>query len=70
MSQLESNLGALAVEISAEDRASLDELSTPVLPFPAQFLDNVKTAIHNDTSINGDRRDKWPMSPDGDADRW
>lgn len=70
MAQLEDNLGALAVELSPEDVARLDELSAPTLPFPCDFLEGVRTCIHGGTTINGESRPPWPLAPEGDHDRW
>ena len=37
LDQLRSNLASLDVTLSAEQRATLDEVSAPTLPFPARF---------------------------------
>ncbi|MCA9285448.1 MAG: aldo/keto reductase [Phycisphaerales bacterium] len=68
--QLDDNLAALDVVLRPEHRARLDELTTPALPFPNEFLDLVKTAINNGTTVNGDTREAWPLSPERDDERW
>jgi len=70
VAQLEDNLGALALTLRPEDSARLDELTAPSLPFPHEFLEQVQTAIHNDTTINGVTCGPWHLSPAGDKDRW
>lgn len=70
MAHLEDNLGAVDVVLTAEQTATLDELTTPELPFPGAFIDGVKTAIYHGTTINGETRDAWPLGPTGDDDRW
>ena len=70
MAQLEDNLGALSVRLSAEEVARLDELSAPTLPFPSEFLEGVRTCIHGGTTIDGESRPPWPLAPEGDHDRW
>ena len=70
MSHLEDNLKALDLPLTDAHRARLDELSAPALPFPHQFLDMVKTAIHNGTTVNGDSRDAWQLGPKDDSERW
>jgi aryl-alcohol dehydrogenase-like predicted oxidoreductase len=49
--QLEENLGALGVELSAGHRAALDAVAAPQLGFPRSFLesDGVRELIYGDT---------------------
>ncbi|MCM4084331.1 aldo/keto reductase [Actinoplanes sp. TRM88002] len=52
--QLDANLGSLDVEISAEHRARLDELTTVKLPFPFPLLEStVPLWQHAGATING-----------------
>ncbi|HMN95856.1 MAG TPA: aldo/keto reductase [Phycisphaerales bacterium] len=68
--QLLDNLGALSLSLSPSQIERLDELSKPALPFPHEFLELVRSAIHNGSTINGVTPPPWPLSPKGDADRW
>lgn len=70
LQQLEDNLGAMHVSINAEERAQLDALTVPELPFPCEFLDIVRDGIQNGATINGVRSNAWPMSPQSDAERY
>lgn len=70
MKHLQDNLAALDITLTDQHLKTLGELSEPALPFPHQFLDAVRTAIHNGTTINGIHRDRSPLSPEGDSDRW
>jgi len=70
LEHLDANLAALDVELTEGQIAKLDELSKPNLNFPHDFLDGVKAAIQNGTTVNGDTRDPWPLSPEGDKDRY
>jgi aryl-alcohol dehydrogenase-like predicted oxidoreductase len=70
LAQLEDNLGAMAITLTAEDVRRLDEASAFPRPFPWEFLEYVRTGIHNGTSINGVKTDEWPLSPANDAERW
>ena len=67
---ISANLGALEVRLTAEDVSRLDELTKPSLPFPCEFLDGVRTAIHHGATIDGESRDPWPLGPESDDDRW
>ncbi len=68
--QLEANLASLEVSLSAQDMASLDELSEPTLPFPHMFLGFAKDAIQNGATVNGSPSEVWVNSPADDDDRW
>ncbi|HEY4242569.1 MAG TPA: aldo/keto reductase [Kofleriaceae bacterium] len=53
LAQLDDNLKALDVTLSAADIARLDQLSEPALPFPSNMM-KMFPAIHNGgTSVNG-----------------
>ncbi len=68
--QLIDNLGALDVVLTDAQRLTLDALTTPELPFPHEFLELVRTAIQNDTTIDGVTCGPWHLSPKDDGDRW
>ena len=68
--QLDDNLAALDVTLTAEHVSRLDALSTPRLNFPADFLANGAAFYHGGTTINGRSAPPWPLSPRGDDDRY
>lgn len=70
MEQLEDNLGALEVHLTAEQIKALDEVSRPVLNFPHGFLENVKAFGYNGSTINGQAAPVNPMSPASDSERY
>jgi aryl-alcohol dehydrogenase-like predicted oxidoreductase len=70
MGQLEDNLGALEVHLTAAQIKALDDVSQPVLNFPHQLLDNVKAFGYNGATINGQPSAVNPMSPATDAERY
>jgi len=51
--QLDDNLAAASLALSAAHVAKLDELSTPTLNFPAGFMDAVPGFAYAGTTING-----------------
>lgn len=70
MDQLDANLGALDVELSAEQTKKLDEASDMPQAFPHAFLENIPTVIQGGTTVNGESRDAWDMAPKNDDERW
>lgn len=70
MDQLNSNLRSLSVDLSADDLATLDELSTPTLNFPHEFLRNAIVPTQNNTTINGVSSTQWTAAPKNDDERW
>ncbi|MGP1347653.1 MAG: aldo/keto reductase [Phycisphaerales bacterium] len=70
MDQLESNLRACELELSAEDMAELNEASKPTLPFPCDFLDFTIKTVQSGTTINNRPSEVWDLSPANDAERW
>lgn len=70
MEQLEANLAALTVSLSAEQTARLDEVSTVPQAFPHEFLKNIPTVIQGGTSINGVSQALWDMAPQHDGERF
>ncbi len=68
--QFHDNLGALSVELTADQIARLDAASKPTLNFPADFLHGVASATHGGISINGRLPDPWPLAPKNDAERF
>jgi aryl-alcohol dehydrogenase-like predicted oxidoreductase len=70
VAQLQDNLGALAVKLSADQVARLDEVSKPTLSFPHEFLRNVASVVHGGITINGQTPAPWPLAPKTDAERF
>lgn len=70
LSQLESNLEALEVSLSAEQGARLDAASDPGTVFPHGFLVNTRHVMQSGAAINGLASEPWPLAPKGDAERW
>lgn len=58
--QLEDNLAAASLTLTAEHVAKLDEMSQPTLNFPAQFLAATPSFAYAGTTINGR---SGPMAP-------
>jgi len=69
LEQLDANLAALDVDLPDDQRARLDEVSAQPQAFPYDFVNNVKTVIQNGTTVNGEHRDVWDMSPQNDDER-
>jgi aryl-alcohol dehydrogenase-like predicted oxidoreductase len=70
MEQLEDNLAALDVELTAEDVETLDGLSAPDPIFPHSFLQSIAAGIQNGATVNGIPSEIWPLSPETDEQRW
>jgi len=70
MEQLEDNLGALDVKLSADQIKTLDEASRPALNFPHDFLERVKTFGYNGATIDGQVSPVNPASPANDSERY
>lgn len=67
--QLDDNLAALDVKLTAEQTAKLDELSKPKLNFPADFLPAAAAIQNGGTWVNGERLDPspWGVTKKGEA---
>jgi aryl-alcohol dehydrogenase-like predicted oxidoreductase len=70
LDQLEQNLAALDLVLSAEQVATLDKLSQPVLNFPANFLKAANMFMHAGATVNGEKSTVWPLAPASDAERY
>ena len=70
MEQLDDNVGALDVKLTAEQIASLDKASTPALPFPCDMLTMVPAFAFGGTNINGQASQAWPNAPQNDKERF
>jgi aryl-alcohol dehydrogenase-like predicted oxidoreductase len=70
LDQLEQNLEALDVELTPEEVAALDKLSTPTLNFPANFLKSANMFMHAGATVNGEKSIVWPLLPKSDTERY
>ena len=68
--QLDDNLGALEVKLTADHVAALDKATTPVLSFPADMLHAVPTFAFGGTTINGQASQPWGQAPQNDKERF
>jgi diketogulonate reductase-like aldo/keto reductase len=53
LSQLDDNVGAVDVHLTAEELARLDALTKPTLGFPHTVLARAPDLINNGTTVNG-----------------
>lgn len=70
MAQLEDNLAALEVTLTAAHVEKLDAVSKPSLPFPCDFVANSPAFYFGGTTIDGKSAPVWPMAPKDDTDRY
>jgi aryl-alcohol dehydrogenase-like predicted oxidoreductase len=70
MDQLTDNLASLDVRLTAPQLEKLEALSKPKLNFPADFIANGASFVHGGTTINGRSAAPWPLSPEGEGDRY
>ncbi len=68
--QLEQNLAALDVPLTAAHTAPLDTASRPTLGFPHAFLQFASMISGGGTTVNGEASVAWPMAPKNDAERY
>jgi aryl-alcohol dehydrogenase-like predicted oxidoreductase len=70
LDQLEQNLAALDVGLSADQIARLDKLSKPTLGFPMQFLNVASMFSQGGTTVNRETATVWPLAPKNDGERY
>jgi aryl-alcohol dehydrogenase-like predicted oxidoreductase len=70
VAQLEANLRALEVRLTAEQLKRLDVASEIVPPFPYRFLDFTRSTLQCGATINGVASEPWPLAPRNDEERW
>ncbi len=61
--QLDQNLAALDVTLSAEQIAALNKVSEPTLNFPAPFFRMIPMFAQGGTTVNGTKSVVWPLVP-------
>ncbi len=67
--QLDENLAALELRLTADQLARLDEVSRPTLSFPHEFLKFTVNNTQGGTTINGRDSEVWPLAPKSPAER-
>ncbi len=70
LGQLEKNLASMEVVLEDSHVTRLDAASAYDLPFPQSFLSRIAPSIQNGTTVDGVTSEEWPLSPEGDDDRW
>ena len=71
MQQLDDNLAACSLHLTAEETKRLDTLTEPPSCFPHEFLSNlIPNTIQAGTSINGRHTQPWPLAPQNPSERW
>jgi hypothetical protein len=63
LEQFEDNVQALELTLSAEQRAALEAVSAPQLPFPIPFLVGAPGVYAGGTTINGEESKVSPVLP-------
>ena len=63
VAQLEDNLKAMEVRLGAQHRKALDEVSQPMLSFPADFLTRAGSFSRGGMTLNGETYDVLPYLP-------
>ena len=61
LDQLDANLTALDVRLPPEHVLALNEVSKPVLNFPAAFLSGAVSFMHNGLTVNGVPSEALPL---------
>ncbi len=70
LEQLDANLKALDFTLTPEQIASLDNVSRPVLNFPADFLAQSPSIGHAGATVNGVPSQRTFLVPKDDSSRW
>jgi aryl-alcohol dehydrogenase-like predicted oxidoreductase len=70
MDQLDQNLAAIDLALTADQIARLDTLSKPTLGFPMQFLNVASVFSQGGTTVNGEKSTVWPLAPKSDGERY
>jgi aryl-alcohol dehydrogenase-like predicted oxidoreductase len=70
LQQLDDNIGAADVKLSAEQIGKLDALSKPQLPFPANMAGMEAAIMNGGTNVNGQFAPAWSNTPANDDERY
>ncbi|MEP6783367.1 MAG: aldo/keto reductase, partial [Acidobacteriota bacterium] len=63
LDQLDQNLSALDVKLTAAQVEALDRVSEPSLNFPAPFFRMIPMFAQGGTTVNGKTSTVWPLAP-------
>ena len=66
LAQLEDNVGVFEAQLTPEQTAALDALTTPQLPFPIAFLRMAPSIQQGGTTVNGVPSQPWGTPPKKD----
>ncbi len=70
LDQLDQNLAALDLTLTAAHLSALNAVSEPLLNFPAGMLKFVSMFSQGGLTVNGETAPPWPMSPKSDDERY
>jgi aryl-alcohol dehydrogenase-like predicted oxidoreductase len=70
LNQFDDNIHALDLQLAPEQTSTLDELTTPQLPFPLEFLRMTPAIHHAGTTVNGQPSELFPFSPRDQSDHY
>jgi aryl-alcohol dehydrogenase-like predicted oxidoreductase len=70
LDQLDQNLAALDIALTAAHLSALNAVSEPVLNFPAGMLKFIGMFSQGGLTVNGETAPPWPMSPKSDDERY
>jgi aryl-alcohol dehydrogenase-like predicted oxidoreductase len=70
LEQLDANIKALDLTLTPEQIVSLDNVSKPVLNFPADFLTHSPSYSHAGATVNGVPSQLTFLVPKDDSPRW
>ena len=68
--QLDDNLAAIDLRLTAEQTAALEDLSKPTLDFAARFVKGAGSFGYGGTTINGEAFPVNPLAPKNDSERY
>jgi aryl-alcohol dehydrogenase-like predicted oxidoreductase len=70
LQQLDANLKALDLTLTPDQMASLNDVSKPVLNFPAEFLTHSPSYSHAGATVNGVPSQRTFLVPKDESPRW
>ncbi len=70
VAQLDDNVKALDLHLTADQTAALDALTTPQLPFPIPFLSMTASLHHGGATVNGEPSQLHPFGPTKKGDHY
>ena len=70
MEQLDDNIGALDVKLTAAHMSALDDATKPALAFPADMLHMAPGFVNGGTRVNGVSSPPFPNAPKNASERF